>query len=385
MNLSVGIVGLPNAGKSTLFNALLKKQVAFVANFPFATIEPNVGVVPVPDERLEKIAIIIGGGNPHASLREAQDGGIKLPPIVPATVKFVDIAGLVAGAAQGEGLGNKFLAHIREVDLICYVLRQFQDSDVVHVSGDINPIKDLEILDTELMLADLQTLEKQIEPRGKIEKEALKKWELIKLLKQQLERGKKAREILVDETDKICAADLHLLTMKPALYVVNVGEDQLQNSTNQLIFKLTKPQFGETDQHIKESDILLVSAKIESELAELTETEQLEYLKSLGLEKTGLDRLIQKAYARLGLVSFLTGGELEARAWTITNGTKAPQAASVIHTDFEKKFIKAEIVTYADFVAVGGWNKARNLGKLRLEGKEYVIRDGEVVEFKIGS
>ncbi len=350
MNLKVGIVGLPNAGKSTLFNALLKKQVAFAANYPFATIEPNVGVVPVLDERLIKLADIV----------EKEDG-VK-PPIVPATVEFVDIAGLVKGAAEGQGLGNKFLSHIREVDLICHVTRYFIDADVVHVAGEIDPKRDTGIIETELILADLQTLNKQVETRGAKDKATLRKWELIQTLKIALDSGKAAREVIADSEDREILQDLHLLTMKPVLSVANVSEEQL-----------------------KKSDQFMISAKIESELAGLSEEDQKQYLKDLGLSQSGLERLIQKAYEMLGLISFLTMGVKEVRAWTIIKGTKAPQAAAVIHTDFEKKFIKAEVISYVDLVALGSRKKAQELGKLRFEGKEYEMQDGDVVEFKIGA
>jgi len=365
MNLKVGIVGLPNAGKSTLFNALLKKQVAFAANYPFATIEPNLGVVPVPDERLIKLADIVAEteGDPSTSLR------MNRPPIIPASVQFVDIAGLVKGAAQGEGLGNKFLSHIREVDLICHVTRYFEDADVVHVAGGVDPNRDKGIIETELILADLQTLNKQVETRGAKDKATLRKWELIQTLKIALDSGKAAREVIFDVEDREILQDLHLLTMKPVLYVANVSESQL---INQL-----------TNQPINSS--LAISAKIEAELAELSEEEQRAYLKDLGLEKSGLERLIQKAYEMLGLLSFLTMGVKEVRAWTITKGTKAPAAAGVIHTDFEKKFIKAEVVSFDDLVAIGSKKKAQEVGKLRLEGKEYEMADGDVVEFKIGA
>lgn len=338
MNLKIGIVGLPNAGKSTLFNALLKRQVAEAANYPFTTIEPNIGVVPVPDERLEKLAEIV-----------EEEEGIK-PPLVPAVVEFVDIAGLVKGASEGAGLGNKFLSHIREVDIICNVVRQFMDPDVVHVAGSIDPQRDREIIETELILADLQTLEKQVEPRGKKDP----KWDAIVKAKEALNHGIPAREVIADDILK----DLHLLSMKPILYVENVSEDQLAGEG----FK--------------------ISAKVESELASLSPEEQKEYLASLGLEASGLDRLIQKAYEMLGLISFLTCGVKEVRAWTIEKDTLAPQAAGVIHTDFEKKFIRADVVSFDEFE---GWKKARETGNVRSEGKEYVMKDGDVVEFKIGS
>ena len=355
MNLKVGIVGLPNAGKSTLFNALLKKQVAFAANYPFATIEPNVGVVPVPDGRLEKLADVI----------EKTEG--KRPPLVPATIEFVDIAGLVKGASQGEGLGNKFISHIREVHLICHVVRYFQDSDVVHVAGTVDPKRDAEIIDTELALADLATLSKQQEPKGEKDSDSQKRWDLIVHLKEALNSGKQARDVIVDSNERELIGDLHLLTMKPVLTVANVAEDKLNNPTNPT------------------NDLLAISAKIEAELAELSEDDQKNYLKELGLNASGLDRLAQKAYDMLGLISFLTCGVKEARAWTIEKGTKAPQAAGVIHTDFEKKFIKADVISFDDFVKLGGWQVAREKGKVRSEGKEYEMKDGEVVEFKIGT
>ncbi len=361
MNLKVGIVGLPNAGKSTLFNALLKKQVAFAANYPFATIEPNIGVVPVPDERLKKLADIV----------EKEEG--ERPPLVPATVEFVDIAGLVKGAAEGEGLGNKFLSHIREVDVICHVTRYFTDPTVIHVAGEIDPKRDVEIIETELILADLQTLAKQAEPRVK-DKYLERKWELIESLKLGLDSGKPARDIIPKEDvdDRTLVKELQLLTLKPVLYVANVSEEQIINPTN-------------TTNATNPTNELRISAKIEAELSELSEEEQKVYLKDLGLEKSGLERLIQKAYDMLGLISFLTMGVIEVRAWTIEKGTKAPQAAAVIHTDFEKKFIKAEVVSYEDLIAAGGKKKAAELGKLRLEGREYEMADGDVVEFKIGA
>ena len=339
MNLKVGIVGLPNAGKSTLFNALLKKQVAEMANYPFTTIEPNVGVVPVPDERLEKLAKI-------TKEEEKMD---KLPPLVPAVVEFVDIAGLVKGASEGEGLGNKFLSHIREVDLVVNVLRYFEDPSVVHVAGNVDPERDRGIIETELMLADLQTLGNQ-----KV------KSEIVQKFTDALNHGTPARDIGITEEQTAYIADLHLLTMKPVLYVANVSEQELSKSTASFA----------------------ISAKIETELASFSKEEQKAYLKELGLEASGLDRLIQKAYEMLGLISFLTCGPIEARAWTIEHGTKAPAAAGVIHTDFEKKFIKADVVSFPEFI---GWKQGREKGKVRSEGREYVIKDGDVVEFKIGA
>jgi len=326
--LSIGIVGLANVGKSTLFNALLKKQQALVANYPFATIEPNIGIVPVPDTRLDKLADVVAksDGGPSTSL------GVSRPPIVPAVVQFVDIAGLVKGASTGAGLGNKFLANIREVDLICEVVRDFNDENIIR-EGSVSPKDDIELVKTELDLADLQTLEK----------------------------SKEAKE------------DLPLLGKKLVLYVYNVSYGESQGSEGA----------GE----------IRIDAKVESELAGFSEGEQQELLKEYGLEEPGLNRLIRKAYEMLGLISFLTapdsakaasGKGWEVRAWTVKMGTKAPQAAGVIHTDFEKNFIKAEVVSYDDFVANGGWKKSRELGKVRLEGRDYEMRDGDVVEFKVG-
>ncbi len=357
MNLKVGIVGLPNAGKSTLFNALLKKQIAFAANYPFATIEPNIGVVPVPDERLAKLAAIT----------QAEDHLETLPPLRPATVEFVDIAGLVKGASEGEGLGNKFLAHIREVNIICHVLRFFPDSNIIHTEGGVDAGRDREIVETELVLADLQTLGKQTEPKMNATKEDRQRYEVVQKLKAAMDGGKKALEVLTDSDERELVRPLQLLTMKPFVYVANVSEDQLQGLR------------GESLQAVS------ICAETEAQLAAMPENEQKEYLVSLGVTTSGLDLLIQKAYETLGLISFLTTGELESRAWTIERGMKAPTAAGVIHTDFEKKFIKADVVAFDDFIALGGWKKSREAGKARSEGKEYEMQDGDVVEFKIGS
>lgn len=381
MNLKVGIVGLPNAGKSTLFNALLKKQVAFAANYPFATIEPNVGIVPVPDERLLKLAEI-------TMVEEKLD---KLPPLEPAVVEFVDIAGLVKGASEGQGLGNKFLSHIREVDLICNVIRVFPDPNIVHVAGEVDAARDREIVETELILADLQTLAKQSEPKGKVEKDAGKRWELILRLREGLNNGKKAGDVIVDPEERALIYDLHMLSMKPVMYVANVSEEQLSQPV--ILSGSEGSSEAESDSAkrrldssaVPQNDILKICAETEAQLAGLAEEEQKEYLKSLGLKASGLDRLIRQAYEQLGLISFLTSGEKECRAWTIAKGMKAPQAAGVIHTDFEKKFIKADVVAYDAFVTVGGWKGAREVGKARSEGKEYVMQDGDVVEFKIGA
>lgn len=359
-SLSIGIVGLPNVGKSTLFNALLKKQVAFAANYPFATIEPNVGIVPVPDERLPKLAEIV-----HTD------------KIVPATVKFVDIAGLVKGAASGEGLGNKFLSHIREVALVVHVVRLFEDKDV-STPGSTDPESDIETIHTELLLADLQTLEKQAEPRGKLnpieEKIRQERWQVIQKATDAAKKGIQLRDALTDEeSSKI--VDLFLLTLKPELYVFNVSESQLSSEA------IWQNAF----EYVKNGKGIFLSAKMESDLLELNEEEREKYLQSVGLSQPALEILIAKAYSDLGLISFLTGGEKEVRAWTIKKNTTAQEASGVIHTDFMAKFIKAEIVPFDEFVELRGWVSSREKGKVRLEGKEYLVQDGDVVDFKIGS
>ncbi|KKU96132.1 MAG: GTP-dependent nucleic acid-binding protein engD [Candidatus Amesbacteria bacterium GW2011_GWB1_48_13] len=323
MNLSVGIVGLPNVGKSTLFNALHKKQAALAANYPFATIEPNVGVVPVPDPRLAILADVV-----------------MTEKIVPATVKFVDIAGLVAGASKGEGLGNKFLAHIREVDAICHVVRKFADENIVR-EGSVDPKSDFEIIKTELELADLETEEKR----------AQKKKEVVEELPQ--------------------------LSKKPTIVVLNADESDLKSA------KEIEAKFA-AEVGLDHEKVIVISARTESELAALSDEDARVYLQELGIENSGLERLVQRAFEILGLQTFLTAGEKETRAWTIKRGTKAPQAAGVIHTDFEKHFIKADVINWRDFTDFGGWTKAREAGKVRLEGRDYVMREGDVVEFKVG-
>lgn len=371
MNLSVGIVGLPNVGKSTLFNALLKRQTAFVANYPFATIEPNIGVVPVPDSRLEVLADIVAsesGGDPSTRTSSSLRTNGR-PPIVPASVRFVDIAGLVAGAAEGQGLGNKFLSHIREVNIICHVVRFFEDPNIVHVSGSVDAKRDIEIINAELILADLQTLEAQsLKLKAQNQNEKLKA-EIIDKLKKELNTGKLAKDINLTDEEKEAVRDLHLLTMKPVIYVANVAEGEV---TKELNINNLIP-------------IMPISAKIESELSSLSTEDQMVYLKELGMKEAGLDRLIRLAYETLGLISFLTCGEKEVRAWTIEKKMRAPQAAGVIHTDFEKGFIKADVVSFDEFVKYGGWLKCREVGKVRMEGKEYVMQDGDVVEFKVNA
>ena len=341
MSLSIGIVGLPNVGKSTLFTAMTNKG-GLAANYPFATIEPNVGIVPVPDDRLQALAEI--------------DHPAK---IVPATVEFVDIAGLVAGASQGEGLGNQFLANIRETDAICEVVRFFSDPDVVHVNGKVNPTSDVETIKTELILADIGTLDKAIprlEKEAKRDKAGVKKLEVAKKVLEGLNEGHRARTLGLDEDEQAAIYDLHLLTMKPILYIANVDEDALDADLAEIDGCAPVP----------------ISAKVEAE----------EYLEAMGLSESGLARLVREAYKLLGLQSYFTSGETETRAWTIPIGAKAPQAAGVIHSDFERGFIKAETASFSDYVELGGEVGCRNAGKLRQEGKEYVVQDGDVMHFK---
>lgn len=360
--LSVGIVGLPNVGKSTLFNALLSKQQAFAANYPFATIEPNVGVVPVPDERLPILAEIVG-----------------TKKIVPATVTFLDIAGLVKGASTGEGLGNKFLSHIREASVILHVVRAFADANVIQ-TGSGDSVEDYLTIETELQLADLATLEKQKEPHGKIEKEEEIRWRAVQKLKQALNEGKSARQVELSEDEESAADELFLLTAKPQMWVMNADEGVAQNhgdTVSQFVNKLRERGITE----IQANDVVVICAKLEEELAGFDPAERFEYLKAAGIKQTGLESLIAAAYKRLGLQSFLTAGELEVRAWTIPVHCLAPAAAGVIHTDFAKHFISAKICHYRDFVEYGGWKGAAEKGKVRTEGKGYEMQEGDVVEF----
>lgn len=366
MNLSVGIVGLPNVGKSTLFNALLKKQAALAANYPFATIEPNVGIVPVPDDRLTRLA----------EITKEEVGMSELPPIKPAMVEFVDIAGLVKGASEGEGLGNKFLSHIREVKVIAHAVRVFEDDDVIK-EGAVDPLNDYETIRTELLLADIETLskinEKSLRSDPKME-------DLVKRLKAFLNEGKQgARSFIATEKEDEFIKTLSLLTRKPEIIVLNVSENEYSDEKNKETIKKYAEWVG-----VNKENCIVVCAKIESELSELGDEDAKEYLKELGVEKSGLERLIQKAYEELGLISFLTCGEKEVRAWTIKKGETAVQASGAIHNDFMDKFIKAEVVSYGEFVELGGWKGAREKGKAGLHGKEYVMQDGDTVEFKIG-
>ncbi len=365
MNLSVGIVGLPNVGKSTLFNALLKKQQALAANYPFATIEPNVGIVPVPDNRLTQLA----------EVTREEEKMSELPPIKSATVEFVDIAGLVKGASEGAGLGNKFLSHIREVSVIAHVVRAFEDVDVVR-EGSVSPDEDYKTIQMELILADLQTLQKTLDNR-KIE--PAKKAVAEKLI-SALNNGTRAFDVSLSDEEREAARDMFLLTNKPEIIVLNVTESEYNESTI-----LERISSYAKDLNLPEDRFVVICAKIEADLAGLSDEDQQVYLAELGVGASGLERLIQKAYDRLGLISFLTAGEKEVRAWTVKKGSSAPQAAGEIHTDFIKKFIKAEVIGFDDYISSPGRQKARELGRARLEGKDYIVKDGDVIEFKIGS
>ncbi len=364
MALSIGIVGLPNVGKSTLFNALLQKQQALAANYPFATIEPNVGVVELNDSRLEKLGEVIANGG-------------KMPPLVRAVVNFVDIAGLVKGASEGEGLGNQFLANIRETDAICHVLRDFSDENVIR-SGAVDPLDDLSVIRTELMLADLATMDKQREPKGNSPKDQLLRWSGIVKLREGLANGTCAAEVNLTEDERVLTRDLFLLSDKRELFVINVDENELVRAEEVANNFAQKAGVGR-------HQVVVICAKIEAELVELEGDEKKEYMETLGISESGLDQLARAGYKTLGLMSFLTAGEKECRAWTVRQGASAVEAAGVIHTDFMAKFIKAKVCGYEDFVAFGGWKGAAEKGKVRMEGKEYVMKDGDVVEFMIGT
>ena len=366
MGFRCGIVGLPNVGKSTLFNALLSKMQAEAANYPFCTIDPNVGRVAVPDPRLDKLAEIAGSAS-----------------IIPTQLEFVDIAGLVRGASKGEGLGNQFLSHIREVDAILYVLRCFEDGDIIHVEGKVDPIRDADVIETELLIADLESLEKRLPSAQKKakggDKDAAEQATMMEKVLAVLNANKPARDVSIrDAAEQKVLQSLQLLTAKPALYVCNVDEGSAANG-NALSAKVAEMAKA------RGAESVVVSARIEAEIAMLqTAEEKKEFLESLGLSETGLARVIRAGYKLLGLITYLTAGPKEARAWTITAGTMAPAAAGVIHTDFERAFIRAETISYEDYVAHGGEAGAKKAGKLRLEGKEYVVQDGDVMNFRVG-
>jgi GTP-binding protein YchF len=353
-------VGLPNVGKSTLFNALTRAQIA-AENYPFCTIDPNVGVVPVPDLRLDALAAIA-----------------KPEKILPTMIEFVDIAGIVKGASQGEGLGNKFLANIREVDAITHVVRCFENDDIIHVAGGVNPIADIETINTELALADLETADKGLQRAEKAaraqDKDAMRARDVIKRVREALNEGRPARAVPLDDQERLIVRELQLLTMKPVLYVANVNEDGFHD--NPLLAAVEKLAQSEGAQ------VVPVCAAIEAEIAQLEDADRAEFLKELGLAEPGLNRVIRGAYTLLGLQTYFTVGPKEVRAWTVRKGSTAPQAAGVIHTDFERGFIRAEVIGFDDYIACKGESGAREAGKMRLEGKEYLVREGDVMHFR---
>jgi ribosome-binding ATPase len=363
MALTAGIVGLPNVGKSTLFNAITQAG-AEAANYPFATIDPNVGVVEVPDARLDKLTEMY-----------------QPKKTIPTTFEFTDIAGIVKGASKGEGLGNKFLANIRQVDAICHVVRCFDDENITHVAGRVDPLDDIQTINLELILADMETVEKRIARVEKLakqkNKEAQAEYEILTMLKATFENELPARTIEFNEEQQKIVRGFQLLTMKPVLYVANIGEDDVANANKNKYVQVVQ-DFAEKDH----AEVVVICARIEEEIAELEPEEKAAFLQELGIQESGLDQMIRKAYHLLGLATFFTAGVQEVRAWTFKKGMKAPQCAGIIHSDFERGFIRAETVSYDDLVAYGSFNKAKEAGKVRLEGKDYIVQDGDIMHFR---